>query len=107
MACNAPIRVATAEVHYNSKFKFGEAYRRIYVRKSSFTAPLARRRKSKFPTIYPTINLPKYSYPLNIQQQNLRHRTDNSRGQGEGGGGGGGVKQIFARDYAVVKTQKC
>ena len=31
----------------------------ICVRKSRFTAPLARRRKTKFPTLYPTIYLPK------------------------------------------------
>ena len=42
-----------------SKFSFGEVYRRIYVRKSRFTALLTRRRKTKFPTVYPTIYLPK------------------------------------------------
>ena len=42
-----------------SKFSFGEVYRRIYVRKSRFTSPLTRRRKTKFPTVYPTIYLPK------------------------------------------------
>ena len=42
-----------------SKFSFGEVYRWIYVRKSRFTASLARRRKTKFPTVYPTIYLPK------------------------------------------------
>ena len=41
------------------KISFGEVYRRIYVRKSRFTAPLTRRRKTKFPTVYPTIYLPK------------------------------------------------
>ena len=40
-------------------FAFGEVYRRIYIRKSHFTAPLARRRKTKFPTVYPKIYLPK------------------------------------------------
>ena len=38
-----------------SKFSFVEVYRRIYVRKSRFTALLTRRRKTKFPTVYPTI----------------------------------------------------
>ena len=28
-------------------------YRRIYGRKSRFTAPLTRRRNTKFPTVYP------------------------------------------------------
>ena len=38
------------------KIFIGEVYRRIYVRKSRFTAPLARRCKTKFPTVYPTIS---------------------------------------------------
>ena len=42
-----------------SKFSFREVYRRIYLQKSRFMAPLTRRRKTKFPTIYPTIYLPK------------------------------------------------
>ena len=50
------------------KISFEEVYRLIYGRKSHFTAPLARRRKTKFPTVYPTIYLPKWyfehSYPL-------------------------------------------
>ena len=37
----------------------GGVYRRIYVRKSCFTAALTRRCKTKFPTVYPTIYLPK------------------------------------------------
>ena len=42
----------------------------MYVRKSPFTAPLVRRRKTKFLTVYPTIYTSpnekfKYSYPLN------------------------------------------
>ena len=42
------------------KLSFGAVYRRIYVRKSRFTAPLARRRKTaKFPTVCLTIYLPK------------------------------------------------
>ena len=51
------------------KISFREVYRRIYVRKSHFTAPLVRHRKTKFPTVYPRIYLPKlkfeYSFPLN------------------------------------------
>ena len=38
------------------KFSFGEVYRRINIRKSPFTAPLARCRETKFPTVYPTIS---------------------------------------------------
>ena len=38
---------------------FGAVYRRIYVRKLYFTAPLTRRCKTKFPTVYTTIYLPK------------------------------------------------
>ena len=45
-----------------------DVYRSIYVRKSCFTAPLMRLRKTKFPTAYPTIYPPnenvEYSYPL-------------------------------------------
>ena len=41
------------------KVSFEEVYRRIYGPKSRFTAPLASRRKTKFPTIYSTINVQK------------------------------------------------
>ena len=34
----------------------------MYIRKLRFTAPLARRRKTKFPTVYPTIYLPKLKF---------------------------------------------
>ena len=51
------------------KFFIWEVFRRIYVRKSRFTAQLACCLKTKFPIVYPTIYLPKrnfeYSYPLN------------------------------------------
>ena len=44
-------------------------YHGIYIRKSRFRAPLARRRKTKYLTVYLTIYLPpnenfEYSYPL-------------------------------------------
>ena len=48
------------------KISFREVYRRIYVRKSRFTAPLARRRKTKFPTVYPTIYLPKWKFWIQL-----------------------------------------
>ena len=41
------------------KISFGEVYRRFYGWKFRFPAPLTRRRKTKFPTIKPTIYLPK------------------------------------------------
>ena len=42
------------------KISFWEVYCWIYVRKSRFMASLTRRRKTKFPTVYPTIYLPKW-----------------------------------------------
>ena len=41
------------------KVSFGEVYRRIYGPKWLFTGSLASRRKTKFPTLYPTIYVPK------------------------------------------------
>ena len=38
----------------------GEVNRRFYGRKLRFTAPLTRRRKTKFPTVKPPIYLPKW-----------------------------------------------
>ena len=35
-----------------SKLTFGEVYHLIYICKPRFTTPLARRRKTKFPTVY-------------------------------------------------------
>ena len=49
-----------------SKFSFREVYRRIYLQKSRFMAPLTRRRKTKFPTIYPTIYLPKWKFWIQL-----------------------------------------
>ena len=43
-----------------------EVYRRIYIRKSRLTAPLTRRRKTKFPTVYPTIYLPKWKFWIQL-----------------------------------------
>ena len=42
-----------------SNLSFGEVNRRFYGRKLRFTAPLTRRRKTKFPTVKPPIYLPK------------------------------------------------
>ena len=42
-----------------SNLSFGEENRRFYGRKLRFTAPLTRRRKTKFPTVKPPIYLPK------------------------------------------------
>ena len=42
-----------------SNMSFGEVNRRFYGRKLRFTAPLTRRRKTKFPTVKPPIYLPK------------------------------------------------
>ena len=56
-----------------SKFSFGEVYRRIYVRKSRFTAPLARRRKTKFPTVYPTRYIVGYTFGNHVSR--LRSRV--------------------------------
>ena len=41
------------------KIFIGKIDRRTYVRKSRFTAPLACHRNTKFPTVYPTIYLPR------------------------------------------------
>ena len=47
------------------ELSFGELYRSIYGRKSCFiTVPLKHRRKIKFPTVYPTIYLPKLKFFL-------------------------------------------
>ena len=45
-----------------SEFSFVEVYHQIYVRKSCFMALLARRCKTKFPTLYLTIYLPKWIF---------------------------------------------
>ena len=42
-----------------SNLSFVEVNRRFYGRKLRFTAPLTRRRKTKFPTVKPPIYLPK------------------------------------------------
>ena len=42
-----------------SNLSFGEVNRRFYGHKLRFTAPLTRRRKTKFPTVKPPIYLPK------------------------------------------------
>ena len=42
-----------------SNLSFGEVNWRFYGRKLRFTAPLTRRRKTKFPTVKPPIYLPK------------------------------------------------
>ena len=44
------------------KYSFGEVYCRIYGWKSRWMAPLMHRRKTKFPTLYPTIYLPKWKF---------------------------------------------
>ena len=49
-----------------SKFSFGEVDCRIYVRKSCFTAPLTRHHKTKFPTVYPMIYLPKWKFWIQL-----------------------------------------
>ena len=49
-----------------SIFSFGEVYRLIYVRKSRFTAPLTRRRKTKFLTVYQMIYLPKWKFWIQL-----------------------------------------
>ena len=49
-----------------SKFSFGEVNHRIYLRKSHFTAPLARRWKTKFPTVYQRIYLPKWKFWIQL-----------------------------------------
>ena len=41
------------------KISFGEVYPWIYGQKSRFTAPLVHCCKTKFPTLYPMIYLPK------------------------------------------------
>ena len=53
-------------VHWNGDNHIWEVYRRIYVRKSRITAPLTRRRRTKFPTVHPTIYLPKYFLNIKI-----------------------------------------
>ena len=54
-----------------SKFSFGEVYRLIYALESHFMAPLPHHRKTKYPTVYLTIYLPKWKFwiwlsPLNV-----------------------------------------
>ena len=55
---------------------FGEVYRRIYVRKSCFTALLTRRRKTKFPTVYPTIYLPKWQIWIQLSPNFISKLND-------------------------------
>ena len=43
---------------FEGKFSFEEQYRRIYIRKSWFLAPLTRWFKAKFQIVYPTIYPP-------------------------------------------------
>ena len=43
-------------------FSFGEVYHRYYDRKLRFTAPLTHRRKTNYPTLKPTIYLPKWPF---------------------------------------------
>ena len=45
---------------------FREVYRRIYGRKSRFTAPLVCHSKTKFPTVYQTIYLPKWKFWIQL-----------------------------------------
>ena len=63
-----------------SNLSFGEVNRRFYGRKLRFTAPLTRRRKTKFPTVKPPIYLPKWqiwcSYPLNDKTNATYEATD-------------------------------
>ena len=47
-----------------SKFSFGEEYRRKYGRKSHFTAPLVRNRKTQFLTVYLRPTLKIFLFPL-------------------------------------------
>ena len=74
------MRLATLQVEAKLQKcnQFGEVYRRIYVRKSRFTA--TRRRKTKFPTVYPTVNLPNTLIPKRfidfIAWRNLTPRRD-------------------------------
>ena len=51
-------------------FKWG-VYRRINVRKSRFTAPLMRCRKTEFPTVYPTIYLPKWKFWIQLSPKSF------------------------------------
>ena len=60
------------------KFPFVEVYRRIYVRKSRFTAPLARRSKTKFPTVYPATYLPKWKFLIQLSP-NCVYLCDSSK----------------------------
>ena len=73
--CSHPIvhaRTISAKLHANrgslySKFSFAEVYRRVYSQKFRFKATCEHSRKTWFPSIYPMIYLPKwtfeYSYP--------------------------------------------
>ena len=58
------------------KISFGELYRLLYGRKSCFAASLARRRKTKFRTVYLMIYLRKqkflYGYSLNFRQSGVQ-----------------------------------
>ena len=57
-----------------SNLSFGEVNRRFYGRKLRFTAPLTRRRKTKFPTVKPPIYLPKCQIWMQLSPNLLRFR---------------------------------
>ena len=54
-----------------SNLSFGEVNRRFYGRKLRFTAPLTRRRKTKFPTVKPPIYLPKYPIWMQLSPNSI------------------------------------
>ena len=55
-----------------SNLSFGEVNRRFYGRKLRFTAPLTRRRKTKFPTVKPPIYLPKWQIWMQLSPKCLK-----------------------------------
>ena len=68
-----------------SNLSFGEVNRRFYGRKLRFTAPLTRRRKTKFPTVKPPIYLPKYQIwmQLSPKYKNVTLQTHYQQQPGE------------------------
>ena len=64
-----------------SNLSFGEVNRRFYGSKLRFTAPLTRRRKTKFPTVKPPIYLPKCQIwkQLSPNYHQLQHHENSTK----------------------------
>ena len=63
-----------------SNLSSGKVNRRFYGRKLRFTAPLTRRRKTKFPTVKPPIYLPKCQIWKQLSPKYQNHRLKTASG---------------------------